>query len=239
MSKVEDIRKEYEAKLAQAKREDELTALIPAGGRLCMYKLFGSVAGVSYGDNLFGQDKATTWEQAKELIAKLPPVDLTLVKNGCTSFQPTSYVESLPEDHRDRGKEESPVSPVLLQIEAFQGPYLRLEWYARLANGELIHVRCNMGYLFSHRIGTYTAKRREHTGGYTYESAKFSPNAELHTIHGEEPIAQLESPIRWASGGPEYPNNMTLYFCNLGADMDPAMVGRAMVDYIAKLASAK
>lgn len=240
MSKQDQVRAEYEKKLAEAAKEDTITSLVPAGARIFIHSLYGTVGSVTYGDSHGGQEKACTWEKACELIRALPPVSLTMVRDGCLSFKPTSYVDALPEEKKDRWKEESAVSPVLVHIEGFQGPTFELGWITDLAGIGLVHVKCSMGFAWASRgIGTYDAKRVEFRGGYRYEPARFTPAPDLHTIHdpyNSEPTAQLESPIRWASGGPEYPSRITLYFVDLGADMNPAHVGRAIVDGLAKLA---
>jgi hypothetical protein len=243
-TKAEAMRTRHAEELALAEREDAIQAVIPPGGRLHMYSLYGTVGGVSY--------ESAAWADAKALVRALPPVPLMLCKNGCTSFKSRAYVEALPEDHKDRGcNEEQEVSPVLVQIEGLHGPKLELEWTTRLPSGDLLRVRCKLGYI-PQGIGRYEAKRVDFRGGHRYEAARFFPADELHTVHGNlafgrnapadhatEPVAQLEAPIRWHSGGPEYPGNMTLYFCDLGADMDPAMVGVAIVDHLAKLATEK
>jgi hypothetical protein len=234
MSKADDVRARHAKELADAEREDAIQAVIPAGGRLHMYSLYGTIGGVSYGD-----DKPSghaSWEHTQALIRALPPVALMLCKDSCTSFKTRAYVESLPDDHKDRGKKESEVSPVLVQIEGLHGPKLKLEWTTRLPSGDLLRVRCKLGYI-PQGIGSYEAKRVDFRGGHRYESARFFPNDELHTVHGStHPLAQLEAPIRWSSGGPEYPGNMTLYFCDLGADMNSEYTGIAIVDHLAKLA---
>jgi hypothetical protein len=53
----------------------------------------------------------------------------------------------------------------------------------------------------------------------------FSPADRLHCLYGPdgEPLAQLESPIKWASGSREVPNDHTLYWVALGDETQPTV----------------
>jgi hypothetical protein len=238
-SKAEQIKADYDRKLAESEAEDKIASIIPDGGRIHVHSLYGTVASVKYGDTFGG--KPCTWDDAKRLVRALPPVGLTMVRDGCLSFRTTEHVESLPEGRKARWNEEVPCSPVLAHIEGFQGPTLSLEWNARVEGIGVVRVTVVMGPMWNHRgIGTYSAKRVEFQGGFRYERAKFTPANDLHSIHAAEEngaAVQLESPIVWASGGQEYPNRISLYFVDLGADLDAANVGRVIVDGLASLAS--
>lgn len=237
MTRIEEIKARHAKELAKAEAEDRILAKVPAGAKVFVSELYGRVARVSFGDEF---REPATWAQAVELIGMLPPVSKTMVKDGCLSFRPRSVVEAMPESAKERWESESDVSPVLFHIEALHGPTLELEWTAALPEIGLVQVHVHLGHVPS-GIGRYQANRVEFKGGFRYERARFNAAAELHTVHAEngESLAQLESPICWASGGPEYPNRMTIYFCDLGADADPAMVGGAIVRHLAKLATSK
>jgi hypothetical protein len=241
-SKVESLKADYAKKLAQAEQEDAITARVPPGGRVFVHSLYGEVASVKYGD-IYRHEDACTWDEAKRLVRALPPVALTMVRDGCLSFRPAEHVDSLSESSKERWQEESAVSPVLMHIEGFQGPTLTLSWVSRVPDVGLVRVDCVMGNMLQHRgLGTYSAKRVEYQGGFRYERAKFTPADGLHTIHDIEdngPAVQLESPIVWASGGPEYPSRITCYFVDLGQWGSHGLVGRIIVDGLAALAGAK
>lgn len=234
MSAVEKIKSEFAAKLAAAEKEDAITAVIPAGGRVHVHELYGTVASVRYGDP-YTTDNRVTWAGAMAIVDALPPVECRLIKDGCTSFRTAAYVDGLPEEKKARWEEENAASPIQLNIDK---GLLEIEYVGATSAG-LVRVSIHMGYL-PQGIGKAEAKRVKCHGGFRYEPTRFVAADGLHTVmfHGE-PIAQLEGPIRWASGGPEYPNRLTCYFCDLGAGLKPADVGYAIVCHLATLAERK
>ncbi len=219
------LRSEYEAKIACARTEDAIRAALPTPPKyvhVAGQALYGTTASVKY--------EGITLAEAAELVAALPAVSLTLVKDSCTSIRPTSYVESLPEEKKAHWKEEAPISSLYVEIEGFQGPTMSLHWVANIAGVGLVRLETVIGYP---TIGQYRAQRREYVGGYSYDNATFTPAADLHTVMNDgEAVAQLESPIRWASGGPSYPQRFTLYFVDLGVDMDPAFVAASIAKHL-------
>lgn len=200
MSAAEKVKADYAKKLAQAEREDAIRAVLPetyrAGARIHVHELYGTVASVSFGDKY--REIKITWADAVALAKALPAVSLTTVRDGCLSFQPTGYVEALPESKKTRWELETPMSPIYLDVEGFQGPNLSLHWVAQTPIG-LVRVAVEMGFMWAHPgIGRYEAKRTEFRGGFKYEPATFHPASELQVVYNAdgEAIGQLERPIR-------------------------------------------
>lgn len=229
-SAADKVRAEYAEKLAAAEREDTIRNACPGTPRFVhAHKLYGSVASVSY--------TIETIADLPAIVDALPAESITLVRDGSVSFRPASYVDALPETAKARWTEETTASPIMLRIEALHGPKLSVEWYTTIAGVGLVSVKVECGAYLPAGVATYRAERKEFRGGYRYADARLTPANDLHSIHTADgaAVAQLESPIRWASGGPEYPQSFTLYFVDLGCDLAPPMVASAIARTLATL----
>lgn len=236
--KIEELKARHAKELAAAETEDSIRQALPPAlqekARVFVHSLYGSIAAITFEGPYAA---SLNFDFLVDVARALPAVETTLVRDSCLSFQPTAYVEGLPETKKEGWKEETSVSPLRFSIEPVTSVRLEAEWFARLTDGRIVSVKVVFGYP-PNSFGTYSAKRVEYRGGFKYESATFRADPALHVaIDNEgEPIAQLESPIRWASGSDQYPNRMTLYFVDLGADFDPATVAIVIAEHVAKLA---
>jgi len=221
-SAAEQARAKFAEELRKAELQDTIAQMLeslglPAPRFVHIHSLYGQVASLAYGDSYASYGSETlSWDVIKLLAEKLPGVPMTQVRDGCLSFQPRQYVESLPEEKKERWQSEMDVCPLLLKVEALHGPAMELEWVTDLPGVGLVEVSCKLPRL-PQTIATYTARRKEYMGGFRYERASFSVNERLLRIDGAdgEPIAEAQSPIIWASGGSEYPQRVTLFWVDI------------------------
>lgn len=245
---MSDEMAELEAKHAkereELKRKLEIRAELYDVGvpwRIHVYQLYGAVAGVQIGYPWFdysGKDPKPTLDTVRLAAEHHPPEPMVMVRDGCLSFRSKAHVEALPEEKKARWEEERNVAPFLVEANAFQRQSASFEWYTRLKSGTLVRMEIELPLM--RELGAYSIRRRgpEHLhDALPIESCTFTPDAARLTtlFHGPEPVAQLEHPIRWASGSPSTPNKFTLYWLALRDDMTPT-VG-ALVDALMKKAT--
>lgn len=231
MTTTEKLRAEFETKLAKAEREDSIVEAVKDLGlteprMTCVSELYGTCASLHYGEwyRRYNQTDLS-WETVLALAEKLPGVPITKVRDGCLSFQPTSYVESLPEEKKERWKEETSVCPLLVKVDCLHeyGPRLELNWTANLPSVGLVRVDCEFSHV-PQKIGTYSAKRIDYRGGWRYEKATFKLNEKLDRIEAKTPadtlehIAEAQLPIHWASGSPQNPGSVSIYWIDIHSD---------------------
>ena len=226
MNAVEKVRREYEKNLAKAELEDALCALAPKADRIFVSPLYDSVAWITYGDQ-YGQ--ACTWDDAKEAARQHPAMGAMLVKKASTSFRPASREWD--------GDECTRIAPVWLEIETYQGARLKLHWYSETPNG-IVRIDLEMGDLSQYpSIAVHDLQMLVRPGSTVVGSQRLSIGTEMHAIRRDDEcaIAQVESPIKWASGGPQYPSRYTLYFSHLDAEPVESQVAFEMIKFMGDL----
>jgi hypothetical protein len=231
MSKRDEVEARYRKELAAAEIEDAITAVVPAGARVHVHPLYGTVACVRYGDP-YAYGKHLEWAELVDLVRALPPVDATMTRGSTTAIMPDAYAASLPDS---RVESETAIAPITLRIEGNNGPTVAVHWFATTPAG-MVRVEVHLGYLSS-GIGRYNTRRVEYRGGYRYEPAKLTLADGIYSIHADdgEPVAEAQQPIRWWA--PETsPQDMTVYFVALTEDPDPAVLGMQIVTQLAKMA---
>lgn len=226
MNAVEKVRREYEQNLAKAELEDALRALAPKADRIFVSPLYDSVASITYGDRY---NEACTWETAKEAARQHPAMGATLVKKAGTSFRPASREWD--------GDECAGIAPVWLEVETYQSARLKLHWYSETPKG-IVRIDLEMGDLSRFpRIAVHNLTMLVRPGTTIVESQRLSVGNEMHAIRRDDgrAIAQVESPIKWASGGPQYPSRYTLYFSHLDAEPVEPQVAFEMIAFMGDL----
>lgn len=226
MNAVEKVRREYEKSLAKAELEDALSVFAPKADRIFVSPLYGSVAWITYGDQY---KQACSWDEAREIASQNPAMGAMLVRDGSTSIRPAN---------RDwDGRECTRIAPVWLEVETYQSAKLKLHWYSETPKG-IVRIDLEMGELSRHpHIATHDLRMRVRPGTTVVESQRLSVGSEMHAIRDENErvIVQVESPIKWASGGPQYPSRYTLYFSHLDAEPVEAQVAFEMVKFMGDL----
>lgn len=190
------------------------------------YPLYGTVASAHVDHNWFdytGKTPKPTLETVRQAAELLPPEPMVKVRDGSLSFRPKGYVESLPEEKKERWEEEQDVTPFLVEVCGFQHLTAEFNWFTKLKSGAVVRVEITLP--MPRELGTYTVVRQH--GPRAVEQAikrcEFIPDTDrvLTLFDGTEPVAQLESPIRWASGSPTTPNKFTMYWVELRDDWKP------------------
>jgi len=202
------IEKEYHQKLVSLKKEESLDAQLPRGSKIHVYPLYGTIAGVTYGDP-FG--KTISYDQAVQLTKMLPPIDLKIVDEGSIiSFRPLEYVTDTSQKNWIRSWS---ISPIIGHVENAEKNF-SIEWMSRLPSLDLIRVHIFLGRL-PIRVGTYSTPKVEYIGGYKYDRCNFTPTNGLKNIHRDDEedsiICTYEKSIVWGTGG-SYPNKVSFYF---------------------------
>ncbi len=220
MSKVEKLRQEMAEKMAQAEREDAIAAALdkigaPKPHMIHLHNLYGSCASLSYGDR-YGRDPGLTMADVLKLAELFPGVPRVQVRDGCLSFQPKPYVDSLPEEKKNGWASEMDVCPVLVKMDgaAGCGTSLEIEWYTDLPGVGIVEVSCNFRYPPA-SVGTYSAKRTKFMGGFKYETPATTINAYHVKDDAGEILAEVQPRITWGSGGPEYPKPVTYFWVDV------------------------
>lgn len=180
---------------------------------------YGDVARIQYGDS-YSHSPMPMLEQALALAEALPGVPLVQVRDGCLSHQTRHYYDALPEAKRDRVQSELDVCPWLCQWSPWPNGHLALEWHAALASVGQVSVRVLLARQCPTWFGTYSARRVDYRGGYRWENCQLALNTGAIGLvfRDGEPLAEVQTPIRWAAGGPEYQNNFTAYWINYRND---------------------
>jgi hypothetical protein len=236
--KRHDLAADYEKKRGALDREEEIAGALPpavADDLEWMYhdhRLYGHVGSLHVRHNFYdyaGRQPQPTLATVRALAEALPSVEpLILVRDGSLSFREGSHVAALPEAKKERWTEETIVAPFTVKVSGFQHYTYTITWPAWAA-GHLIEVSVELPLPFLHDAATadnhigrlhisYKDIKggRDIMGGRVVERCEFKPaDALIDLFRNHESVAQLQRPIRWASGSPETPNDYTLYWLPL------------------------
>lgn len=187
--------------------------------------LYGTAGSVSWGDSR----GLVSGEGLAALVAALPPCGLVQVRDGCLSHMPATWVDSLPEAKKERWQAEIGLAGLYLDVDPLSG--CALHWYAPTGAGVL---RCEATIARPEWLAV-TWPRREHRGHTTIDpvQVRIDGGAVCAYSPDGEPLAQLDPPIRWASGGPEYGQRITLTWSPLGTDPEHGELAAAIVASLA------
>jgi hypothetical protein len=204
--------------------------------RVFFHKLYGRECSIKWEHDYYRYDPEGKKPPQPDLpfLAQLaealgPALPVVLVRDGCLSFRLAEHVEALPEEEKERWDSEQQVSPFLLKVEVYQQHTAEVSWTVRLAG---IACEIEVKLPFSPAFGRLDVQYKDRMGGREVVRCEFKPADALTTLfRDQEPLAQLERPIKWASGGPQYPNSFTAHWCDLRPDTPPAPVdlARALV----------
>ena len=243
---VDKIKAEYARKLRTTEIEDQVSDhLDPLLDGLPKPRIFvhdkpygADVAWLTFGDTApsYPPKRTTcTLEEALQIALVLRPLAAVIVKTSSTSFAPKiSYKES------DRVSSVEDVAPIWLKAEARgrESFTLKLDWFAEVPGVGIVRVYVELGRLSLYaKIASSAVDWATRDGERIVRAQRFSLGSEMHALHGTngDVIAMAEAPIKWASGGLEYPSPYTIYFGPVGADMDPNVLGAEMLRALVKI----
>jgi hypothetical protein len=200
--------------------------------RVFFHKLYGVQVTLTWAWDFYTHKD--TWQPDLDFLLKLaehlgPALPLVQVRDGCLSFRLAEHVNALPEEKKGRWDSETPLSPFLVKLSAFQHRTAEISWTVRLAG-----LACELEVVLPRldEFGKLDLVMRNKMGGRVVERCVFHPGERVTTLYrDEEPLAQMESPIRWARGAEDTPNDFTLFWVNLRDDRGakPADLARALV----------
>jgi hypothetical protein len=201
--------------------------------RVFFHCLYGRQVSVKWEWDFYAYGK-DAWQPDLDFLLKLaealgPALPVVLVRDGCLSFRLAEHVEALPEEKKERWESEQPVSPFLVKLSAFQHRTAEISWTVRLA-GLACEVEVVLPRLDD--FGKLDLVMRNKMGGRIVERCAFNPAERLITLDRDgEPLAEMQSPIKWARGSEDTPNDLTLYWVDLRDDRPaaPADLARALL----------
>ncbi len=256
--RYQDMIDRHSAERADMEAELRLAAHLPEDVRHVHVRdgKRGVIGAASFGDNYIAEGGRVTsgggpvsWERACEIALALPAIERSKAKGGSLSFPPRAWMESQKEDPM---REEMEVSPVIAKLDYQHlpdgrgfAPRLTLEWYTATPEG-VIEVAVHVGSvpLAICEMLQKTKRAGEKAPVHVFMAWKRGDeiglrlsNAMMTIFDGPSALAKHETPIRWSSGGPEYPSTFTMYWTDTDA-WDAARVARCQVAQMARLATA-
>lgn len=221
-TEIEELKAKHARELAELELKLEIRAALPDVGmpwQVHVSELYGTVASVSIEYDFYGIRKGEpqpTLETVRAIGLALPGVPLVKVRDGCLSFKAMPYVEALPEAKKERWQEELEVCPFTVKLSAFQQHTAEFDWVAKVAE-RLVRVRVKIPT--PRELARLEVQYSNYMGGRRVRDCRVLIGDKSHVIYRDgNSLAGLESPIRWASGGPETPNDFTLYYVNYGGE---------------------
>jgi hypothetical protein len=212
--KLKALQEQYEKQQAQTLQEERILEHVEplAVGyvepRIIFSKLYGTAGLVNFkhrGRYRLSTDKGQepNAKLLKTLLERFPPVPYMKVKDGgCLSFRPD--IEENNVDAESHNADVYDCYGVTLKVQTFQEQTIRFQWASEL-DGELWRFDIEVPF-HQTDVGRLEIRARYY-GGHasgkiaSYEQCELYPKLELD--------AQC---IRWASGGPEYPNSFTVFW---------------------------
>jgi hypothetical protein len=133
-----------------------------------------------------------------ELSRLIEPVPLERVDDGCCSFMPTEFIESLDPKKVERWQSEIEVVPFTIRFSCFQDKTMTFSWFGYYFD-KLIRVKVEIPMdpdIADLSMGFITEGLRRHR----IKTMNFSPNKKLvqviKDIEGNN-LAEMQSPIKW------------------------------------------
>lgn len=168
-----------------------------------------------------------TLETIIEASKHLKPISMTKCQDSCLSFQPTWIVDKMPEEKKKNWREETIVSPFIVEYDVFQNPQFTVKWFAELEGvGQVfVKIMIRLEREFGILYPIYEETKSERLSNTLIRTMHFDPPKEFITIfdEDEDPVGEMQSPITWASGSNTTPNRKLLYWIDLYLDRSPTI----------------
>ena len=200
--RLAELEAEYAKKRDEALKDEAILGLLPdwakeyKHGGPHWYKLYGREVSIHFDrprySSIDGDKKAPDLAFVGRLMAEFSPLPVVMVKDGCTSFRLAS---AAPEDSERCNV--TPVAPFVIRIET-QDREARFSWTSAVGG---FAAELGVSVPLPPLLGRLDAKVNEDRyGGRKVERCDF------------EPRAAGARRVKWASGGPQYLNNFTVYW---------------------------
>lgn len=187
-----------------------------------------------------GMKDADTPEFLHEVLRVFPPVPMVKVKDGCTSFKPLieweeeekRRAEKMGEQYQERNTYDC--GGVRLHVNTYQDREVEFIWETwgtddegereRLGSKGLIRVAVKVSW-WKLEVGKLYMRARYYGG---HESGKVSSWERCDLWVDPKWSGQV---VKWASGGPEYPNSFEVYWDkDTGARLDYGAMFKGATD---------
>lgn len=165
-------------------------------------KLYGSVGLIQYQQQRYrsiAKGKSPDAELLKTLLTGYPPVDMLLVRGGCTSIRPE------PESYENNG-DKVEIDPVTIELDPRQhGASISVNWYAMVGEGN-----GNALWRFEVEFPYHNAK----VGTPNYRWERYGGTGEVSSVKfiRFKPVPERARFIKWAGGSSKDPGHITLYW---------------------------
>jgi hypothetical protein len=214
--------KKHARELAELDISQALRKALPDLGtpyKIHVSDLHGTKALVSLEFDFFSRvEVQPTLNTVRQLGEALPGLPLVYMQNGCAWFQAREYLDALPAEHQDGRGTVTPVCPFTVKLSEFQNHTAEFEWVAQVA-GYLVRVEVKIPT--PHEIGYINATYQDLPGRRVLASCNFGYGKKLGDIKRDgETVAKLHSPIKFAAGGDDTPNNFVLFFTGSATVVD-------------------
>jgi len=200
--RLAELEAEYQAKRAEIIKDEQFLAALPAWaheykhGSPHWYKLYGREVSIHFEPLRYSSIEQGLKSPDLEFVARLmdefPPLPLVMVKDGCTSVRPAA---AAPEDSERVSL--TPIAPFTIRIDTSELA-ASFEWTAAVG-GFVAEFKVSLP--LPAKLGRLDVRVKEDRyGGRKVERCEFEP-----TVAGARRI-------RWATGGPQYTNDFTVYW---------------------------
>ncbi len=238
--RLADLDADYQKKRSELLQEDAILSALPSWAaerkpHLHFYPLYGKDCSVAWQHDFYRYDPTNSKPPqpdlalALRLAEALPSRPLTMVRDSCLSFQSAAHVAALPEEKKAHWQAETAIAPFLARVSGYQQRTVEFSWLTPLA-GLVCEVKVKLP--LPQKLGSLDIVIRDVKGGRRVERCQFRPgNAIIDLQRDGETLAQVQTPIKWASGTADVPNDFNLYWINLREDKtaEPADLFRALL----------
>lgn len=224
LAKLEQATAQKRAELEREYAIRDLLGAVADGYRppsIHFHRLYGSRGSIHFQPETYSSlrkadEKQPDAELLRALLASFPPLPCVKVSDSSTSFRP-DFGESYSTEQRP--VEEYECYGVTVRVETLQDIRAQIEWYTRLADGEVWSLRFTVPW-YQTDFGQLDMIANRYAGHGPVSSWE---RCELQPKHDAQRIC-------WASGAPEYPNSFTLYWDrDSGARLDFPAIAFAKV----------
>jgi hypothetical protein len=203
---------------------------------LYCYNLYGSKINLNLNPVVYHYQREkyenSTFADVVKLSKIFVPEPLVKIRDGSLSFRPKEYVDSLPEEKKERWTEEIDITPFTIKFSCFQSHTATFEWFSQVENLGRIHVRVEIDLGFSGLrdfctlYPVYGSKRKPWREDEYITKMVFSINEKMRTIYSLKDdcaMATIEREICWASGSRKTPNDYTVYWIDCYPDQSATL----------------
>ncbi len=200
MKTREELKAEYEAKLAELETKEKLVATLPDDLKPSMvhvYALHDNIGSLTFGESFSRNKDKVSLETLAQLLETFPPLPTVKAKGTFTRFITEAFANS--DANKEKGRETiEAIFPVTFKTNSVADYSVKAEWFTKI-DGNVWSVDAYLENPSS--LINVRARRLELMGGYKYVESTLSVN----------PVLGQWDKIKWGRGSEEWPNDFTVY----------------------------